>query len=83
MRDHDFWLRQNSLALVPVLQVSDNSARCAADVKEIHRIGANAREFRSLPFSRIPAFGGRYDFANGASAQPARAKCECLVEPVV
>ncbi|PYI82257.1 MAG: hypothetical protein DMF05_00165 [Verrucomicrobia bacterium] len=83
MRDHDFWLRRNSLASVPVLQVSNKSARCAIDVEEIHRICADAREFWSLAFSRIPAFRGRYDFPDGPPAQPTRAKCKCLVKPVV
>ena len=68
MRDHDFWLRRTSLAPVPVLQVSNKSARCPVDVKEIHRIRADAREFRSLAFARIPAFRSRDDFPDGAPA---------------
>src|SRR4029077_208144 len=83
MRDHDFWLRRNSLAPAPVLQGSNKTAGCAVDVKEIHRIRANAREFRSLTFARVPAFRVRYDFPDGASAQPTRAKRKCLVKPVV
>ena len=83
MRDHDFWLRQNSLAPVPVVQVSNKSARCSIDIKEIHRIRADAREFRSLAFARIPAFRSRDNFPDSASAQPTRAKCKCLVKPVV
>ncbi len=75
MRDHDFWLRRNSLAPIPVLQVSNKSARCPVDVKEIHRVRADAREFRSFAFARIPAFRSRDDFPDGAPAQPTRAKC--------
>src|SRR5512132_3998487 len=83
MRDHDFWLRRNSLAPVPVLQVSNKSARCPVDVKKVHRIRADAREFRSLAFARIPAFRSRDDFPDGPPAQPAGAEGKRLVKPVV
>src|SRR4030095_9855719 len=83
MRDHDFWPRRNSLAAVPVLQVSNKSARCPVDVKKVHRIRADAREFRSLAFARIAAFRGGDDFPDGAPAQPTGAKCKRLVKPVV
>jgi hypothetical protein len=74
MRDHQFWFRWNSLASVPVLQVSNHSARCPVDVKEIHRIRADARKFRPLAFARIPAFRRRNDFPDGAPTQPTGAK---------
>jgi hypothetical protein len=83
MRDHDFWLRRSSLAPVPVLQVRNKSARCPVDVKKVHRIRADAREFRSLVFARIPAFRGRDDFPDGPPAQPAGAEGKRLVKPVV
>src|SRR5438874_6193295 len=66
MRDHDFWLRWNSLAPVPVLQVSNKSARCPVDVKEIHRCRADAREFGSCAFVRIPEFRSGDDFPDGS-----------------
>ena len=83
MRDHDFWLCRNSLAPVPVLQVSNESARCALDVEEIHRIRADAREFRPLTFARVAALCSRNDFSDGPPAQPTRAKRERLVETIV
>jgi hypothetical protein len=83
MRDHDFWLRRTSLAPVAVLQVRNKSARCPVDVKEIHRVRTDAREFRPLAFARISAFGTRNDFPDGAPAQPTRAKGKCLVKTIV
>src|SRR5262249_310994 len=83
MGDHEFWLRGNSLAPVRVLQVSNKSARCAVDIKEIHCIRAYAREFRSLAFARIPAFRSCDDFPDGAPAQPTRADQKRLVESIV
>src|SRR6516165_11503668 len=83
MCDHDFWLIRNSLAPVPVLQVSNKPARCTVDVKEIHRIRADAREFRLLAFARIPAFRSCDDFPDGAPAQSTCAECKCLVKSIV
>jgi len=83
MCDHEFWFRGNSLAPVPVLEVSNKSARCTVDVKEIHRVGADARELRPLVFVRMPAFRSSDDFPDRATAQPTRAKCQCLIKPVV
>src|SRR5262245_63367786 len=83
MRDHDFWLRQNPLAPVPIVQVSNKSARCSVDVKEIHRIRADAREFRSLSCARVTAFCSRDNLPDSAPTQATRAKCQGLVKPVV
>src|SRR5262245_11017021 len=81
--NHNLWLRQNSLAPVPVVQVINKPARCPVDVKEIHRIRADAREFRSLAFARTPTFGSRHNFPDSAPAQATRPECKCLIKPVV
>src|SRR5207244_5656901 len=81
------WFRRNFLALVPVAQISDQSSRCPTDVKEIHRVRANARKFRP-PSShgavrRVATLRFRRNLPDRASTQSAGAKSKCLVKAVV
>ena len=83
MGDHDFGLRRNSLAPAALLQVSNKPARGPIDIKKIHRIRADAREFRSFAFARVSAFSSGDDFTDSAPAKPTRAKFKRLVKPIV
>jgi len=56
VRDHNPWLCLNLLAPVPVVQIVNESPGGAIDVKKIHRIRADAREFRPLTFARVARF---------------------------
>ena len=87
MRDHNFWIRRNFLALVPIVQISDESLRHAADVEEIHRVRSDARKLRP-PCShgalrRVATLRFCHDSPDRASTQPAGAKTKCQVKPVV
>src|SRR5213592_3132260 len=74
MRDHDLRLRKTFLPSVPIVQISDESACCAVDVKEIHRVRADAGKFGSFVLARIPALSGRNDPPNCAATKTARPK---------
>ena len=83
MRDHDLRLRRNFLPFVPIVQVSDKSSCCAVDVKKIHRVRADAWEFRSLVLARISALRSRNDFPDRAATQTACSERKRLVETIV
>ena len=67
----------------PLLQISNQSLRGAADVEIIHRVRPDAWLFGAVELLRASALRVRDDFSNGAPAQSARAEGECAVEPVV
>ena len=71
-------------ASIPIVQISNEPLRRAADVEEIHRVRADARKLRRLVrVARVPALRLRDDFADRASAQSAGAESERLVEAIV
>src|SRR5437762_1492291 len=83
MCDHDLRLYRNLLALIPILQICDESLGRTTDVKEIHCVRPDAWELRSLIRACTAAFRSGDDFPDRAPAKPARAKGKRLVKPVV
>src|SRR5207247_5770243 len=83
MRDHDLGFRRNFRALVPIVQICDESLGRATDVKEMHRVRPDTWKLRPFVFARATALRSRYDFPDRAAAKPARAKYKCLVKSVV
>src|SRR5882724_7454730 len=83
MRDHDLRLRRYLLPLVPIVQISDKSACCAVDVKEIHRVRADAGKLGTPVLARIPALCGRNDLPNCAATKTACPERKRLVEAIV
>jgi hypothetical protein len=83
MRDHDLRLRRYLLPLVPIVQITGKSACCAVDVKEIHRVRADAGKLGTPVLARIPALRSGNDFPNRAATKTARPKRKRLVEAIV
>src|SRR5438445_7423695 len=83
MRDHDFRIRRSLLAPVAIMQISNQSPCRATDVKEIHRVRADAREFGPLISVRIATLRFRYNSSNRASANTACPKRKRLVKAVI
>src|SRR5207248_6584118 len=83
MLDHNFWIRRNFRALVPIVQICDESLGRTTDVKEIHRVRPDTWQLWPFVFARATALRSRDDFPDRAAAKPARAKRECLVKSVV
>jgi hypothetical protein len=80
MRDHDLRRRWNFLASFPIVEISDESLRCAANVEEIHRVRPDAWKLRSFVFARATALHSRDDFPDSTAAKAASAKGKCLVK---
>ena len=83
MRDHDLRFPRSFFARVPIVYIYNKSPRSAIDVKEIHRVRADAGKFRPLVLPRVPALRTRNDFPNGAATETACPKRKCLVKTIV
>src|SRR6266403_1763260 len=87
MRDHDFRFRRNVRALIPIVNISDESLGRATDVEEIHRVRPDAWKLWP-PCShgavrRVASLRFRHNLPDRASTQPAGAESKCLVKAVV
>src|SRR5688572_28862094 len=82
-RDHDLRFAGDFFLPAPLMQVSDQSLRRAANVVEVHRIRAHAGELRRLVLSRLAAFGLRYNSSDRPAPQTTRPERECAEKPVV
>src|SRR5438093_13311758 len=83
MCDHDLRLYRNLLALIPILQICDESLGRTTDVKEIHCVRPDTWKLRPFAFARAAALRSRDDFPDRAPAKAACSKYKRLVKPVV
>ena len=68
VRDHDLWFCSCRVGPGALMEISDQALGGAADVEEIHRVGADARKLRRFVRGGSASLARGHDFSDGASA---------------